>query len=185
MADDYAVMTREEFGGPVDVIGISTGGSIAQPFAADHPDLVRRLVIHSSAYTLNAAAKASQMEVGRLASQRRWREAWALLLGFTLPPGLLAGPQTWLSSLLLSLAPPKDPSDLVITIEAEDQFNFRERLAQIAAPTLVAAGDRDPFYTEALLGRRPQAFRTPGSSYIRGWAIRHRESSSAAMSWLS
>lgn len=29
MADDYAVMIREEFGGPVDVLGISTGGSIA------------------------------------------------------------------------------------------------------------------------------------------------------------
>ncbi len=31
MADDYAVMIREEFGGPVDVLGISTGGSIASP----------------------------------------------------------------------------------------------------------------------------------------------------------
>ena len=26
MADDYALMIREEFGGPVDVIGMSTGG---------------------------------------------------------------------------------------------------------------------------------------------------------------
>ena len=49
MAGDYATMIRDEFGGPVDVIGISTGGSIVQHFAADHPDLVRRLVIHSSA----------------------------------------------------------------------------------------------------------------------------------------
>ena len=72
MADDYAEMIRDEFGGPVDVIGISTGGSIVQPFAADHPDLVRRLVIHSSAYTLSDAARAAQMEVGRLARQRRW-----------------------------------------------------------------------------------------------------------------
>ena len=49
MADDYAAMIREEFGGPVDVIGVSTGGSLAQHFAADHPDLVRRLVLHSTA----------------------------------------------------------------------------------------------------------------------------------------
>jgi len=40
MADDYAAMIREEFGGPIDVIGVSTGGSIVQHFAADHPDLV-------------------------------------------------------------------------------------------------------------------------------------------------
>jgi pimeloyl-ACP methyl ester carboxylesterase len=57
MADDYATMIREEFGGPVDVIGVSTGGSIAQHFAADHPNLVRRLVIHSSAYVLSNEAK--------------------------------------------------------------------------------------------------------------------------------
>ena len=38
----------------------------------------------------------------------------------------------------------------MITILAEDQFNYREQLARIAAPTLVIAGDRDPFYTPAL-----------------------------------
>ena len=150
MAGDYATMIRDEFGGPVDMIGISTGGSIVQHFAADHPELLRRLVIHSSAYTLSEPAKAAQMEVGRLASQRRWREAWATLLGFVLPPGPLSRLETGLASLLLSLHPPKDPSDLVITIEAEDRFNFKDRLAEITAPTLLVAGDRDPFYSEAL-----------------------------------
>jgi pimeloyl-ACP methyl ester carboxylesterase len=151
MADDYAAMLREEFGGPVDVIGISTGGSIVQPLAADNPDVVRRLVIHSSAHRLSDPAKAAQLEVARLAEQRRWREAWATLLRFMLPPGPLTGAQVALASTLLSLRPPADPSDLVITVEAEDQFSYREQLARIAAPTLVIAGDRDPFYTPALL----------------------------------
>ncbi len=31
--------------------------------------------------------------------------------------------------------------------EAEDAHNFRDRLAQITAPTLLVAGDQDPFYT--------------------------------------
>jgi hypothetical protein len=44
-------------------------------FAADHPDLVRRLVIHSAACRLNPAAEAMQMAVGRLAAEGRWREA--------------------------------------------------------------------------------------------------------------
>ena len=73
MGDDYAAMIRQEFGGPVEVLGVSTGGSIALHFAADHPDLVRRLVIHSSAHTLNADAKALQLGVARLAQQGRWR----------------------------------------------------------------------------------------------------------------
>ena len=150
MADDYAAMIREEFRGSVDAIGISTGGSLVRQFAADHPDLVRRLVIHSSAYTLNPAAKTVQMAVGHLASQRRWREAWSTLLGFTLPPGPLAGPQTWLAALIMSLGTPKDPTDLIITIAAEDRFDFRDRLAEITAPALVIAGERDPFYSAEL-----------------------------------
>ncbi len=51
MADDYAELIGEEFAGAVDVIGVSTGGSIAQHFAADHPELVCHLFIHSSAHT--------------------------------------------------------------------------------------------------------------------------------------
>jgi pimeloyl-ACP methyl ester carboxylesterase len=150
MAGDYAAMIQEEFGGPVDVIGISTGGSIVQHLAADHPNVVRRLVIHSSAHRLSDPARAAQLEVARLAGQRRWRDAWATLLRFMLPPGLLTGAQVALASTLLSLRPPADPSDLVITVEAEDQFSFREHLARITAPTLVVAGDSDPFYSPAL-----------------------------------
>ena len=33
MADDYATMIKNELGGAVDVIGVSTGGGIAQYFA--------------------------------------------------------------------------------------------------------------------------------------------------------
>ena len=39
MAADVATTIRQEFGGPVDVIGVSTGGSIVQHLAADHPDV--------------------------------------------------------------------------------------------------------------------------------------------------
>jgi len=154
MADDYAAMIREEFGGPIDVIGVSTGGSIVQHLAADHPDLVRRLVIHSSAYTLSDEAKQLQMDTARLAQQRKWRQAYTTLLGPVMAHanGIrhFARPATWLISALMSLSPPKDASDLVVTVEAEDKFNFRDRLAEITAPTLVIAGDEDPFYTPAL-----------------------------------
>jgi len=150
MADDYAAMISEEFGEGVDVMGSSTGGSIAQHFAADHPDLVRRLVIHSSAYTLGDCGKEAQMDVARLARQRKWREANAVLMELLVPRGRFSGPVVWLGSLMMSFAAPKDPSDLVVTLEAEDKHDFRDRLAEIKAPTLVIAGDRDPFYAEKL-----------------------------------
>jgi len=37
MADDYATTIRDEFGEPVDVIGVSTGGSIVQHFCRRPP----------------------------------------------------------------------------------------------------------------------------------------------------
>lgn len=154
MADDYAAMIREEFGGPLDVIGVSTGGSIVQHFAADHPDLVRRLVIHSSAYALSEEAKRLQLEIGRLAQQRQWAQAYALMFGAVFPRTgmmkVLSRPLLWLMSGLMSLGAPKDPTDLVVTIEAEDKHDFKSRLAEITAPTLVIAGMQDPFYTPAL-----------------------------------
>lgn len=60
MADDYARVVREELGGPIDVIGISTGGSIAQVFAVRHAELVRRLVVYSAAHSLGPEGRAFQ-----------------------------------------------------------------------------------------------------------------------------
>jgi pimeloyl-ACP methyl ester carboxylesterase len=155
MANDYATMIEEEFGKPVDVIGISTGGSIAQHFAADHPGLLRKLIIHSSAYTLSEWAKSLQLRVASLARQRQWRAAYDAQLSPTLTYNgvkkYVARPVWWIGVLLAgTFAAPEDPSDLVVTIEAEDKHNFKDRLGQITAPTLVVAGDKDPFYSEAL-----------------------------------
>ena len=156
MSDDYAAMIQEEFVGPVDVLGVSTGGSIAQHFAADHPELVRKLIIHSSAHTMNDYARKQALRVGHLARQRQWRQAYA---AFISPMFLqrkiakpIARPLIWLTSLMGGklLGAPADPSDLVITIEAEDQHTFKDRLGQIRAPTLVVAGADDPFYSESL-----------------------------------
>jgi len=151
MADDYAVAIRDDLGcGQVDVIGVSTGGSIAQYFAADHPDLVRRLVIHSSAHTLTPESRALQMEVAHLASEGRWREAYGVIIGAMAARHRLmrvaARPFGW----LMARSAPDDPSDLIVTVEAEDVHAFRDRLGEIRAPTLVVAGTADPFYTEAL-----------------------------------
>ncbi|HEX4920620.1 MAG TPA: alpha/beta hydrolase, partial [Candidatus Bathyarchaeia archaeon] len=154
MADDYATMIREEFGGPVDVIGVSTGGSIAQHVAADLPDLVRKLVLHSTAHTLGEAGKAVQWRIGELVRQGRRREVCTTMLGLMLPSagikrdvGRLA---VWVAGFIMPLILPKDLSDLAITIEAEDKLHFKDRLSEITASTLVVAGDKDPFYSETL-----------------------------------
>jgi pimeloyl-ACP methyl ester carboxylesterase len=155
LSDDYAAAVDAELGGPVDVIGISTGGSIAHHFAADHPGLVRSLVIQSSAHTLSDFTRRLQLRVAGLARQRRWQAAYAALFDAVLPrsPALrgLVSPLAWLGTFLAGVfGAPADPSDLVATIEAEDKHAFRERLPEIRARTLVAGGDRDPFYPVSL-----------------------------------
>jgi pimeloyl-ACP methyl ester carboxylesterase len=45
LASDLARALRVEFGEPVDILGFSTGGSVAQQLAVDHADVVRRLVL--------------------------------------------------------------------------------------------------------------------------------------------
>ncbi|MBN1629075.1 MAG: alpha/beta fold hydrolase [Thermoleophilia bacterium] len=164
MAADYAAVIAHEFVGPVDVIGTSTGGSLALQFAADHGDLVRRLVVHSAAYRLGPAGREAQLRVRDFVRDRRWREAWAELLGFTLGPSWYRGPAVMVGSVLMARSAPDDPSDLVVTIEAEDAFDLHDRLAEISAPTLVIAGDEDPFYTEELF--RETARGIPGAKLV-------------------
>ena len=156
MANDYAEMIRDEFTRPVDILGVSTGGSIAMHFAAAYPELVGKLVLHSSAHTLNASAKKAQIQVGKLANQKKWRAAYATLMGVSFPDNgirkYLYKPFIFLISLLggMFFGKPENASDLIVTIEAEDKHNFKNRLSEITVPTLVIAGNKDPFYSERL-----------------------------------
>jgi len=154
MAADYAeVIGTELGGGPVDVIGTSTGGSICHHLAAEYPALVRRLVLHSSACSLDEDARAAQMAVRELALQGRWREADSVLLDYLLPSSGWARVMAPALARLMALGAPGDASDLAVLIQAEDVFDFCDRLGEIEAPTLVIAGALDPFYSRELFER--------------------------------
>ena len=61
MAKDYANLIRKEFQNPVYIMGASTGGQIALYLAADHPDIVRKLIIIAAAYRISE--KGAEVEV--------------------------------------------------------------------------------------------------------------------------
>lgn len=148
MARDYAVMIRDELGGSADVIGISTGGMIAQHLAADQPDVVRRLTLVCSAYRLGDEAQRLSMRISKLAVKGRWRSISATIMG-----GIFArGVKHYLFRIVGWLLPPPilrptgGPSDGLIELEAERSHNFKDRLSEIQAPTLVVCGDDDFFF---------------------------------------
>jgi pimeloyl-ACP methyl ester carboxylesterase len=150
LAAEHAEGMRERFGEPVDVVGVSTGGSIAQQLAADHPDVVRRLVVASSGCRLGPAARAMQARVGEQVRAGDLRGAGATALASLLPGPVapLGRGLGWLGGAKV-LAEPGTRTDLAVTVEAEDGFDLAA-LAPIQAPTLLVGGGRDRFYPVAL-----------------------------------
>ena len=162
IAHEYAAALKRAFDGPIDVVGVSTGGGIALQLAVDSPELVRRLVVVSSAYRLSESGRATQREIAARLRQARPRRAAALFLANT--------GATRIGRALLGIAGALAPRivvghndlDLLTTLDAEDSFNLIDRIGEIAVPTLVAGGENDRFYTAELFA--DTAARIPNST---------------------
>jgi pimeloyl-ACP methyl ester carboxylesterase len=149
LADDYAGGLARRHAGPVDLLGTSTGGSIALQLAVDHPHLVRRLVLVSAAARLGPGGRVSQRRVAQALVAGRPRAAGAAmasLLGTPLSDPLWLALGWLLGPLLFRRGRP----DLVATIAAEDAFDLTARLPEVVAPVLVVAGDSDGCYSPEL-----------------------------------
>jgi pimeloyl-ACP methyl ester carboxylesterase len=134
------------FGGPVDILGVSTGGSVALQLAADHPHLVHRLVLVAAGCRLGPRGKQGQRAVlARLdAGDRRGAGAEMVrLVGMRPVARQLEGWIGWLAGpWMLHRA----TGDLAAMILAEDGFDLTGRLGGITTPTLVVGGDEDAPY---------------------------------------
>jgi pimeloyl-ACP methyl ester carboxylesterase len=152
LASHYAEAIAREFPGPVCIQGISTGGSIAQQFAIDHPQLVRRLVLAATACRLSPHGREVQRRFAELTAEGRPRRAYAALgptLAATVAGGRAFAALGW---LFAGSQPADDPSDMLVTVAAEDTFDASPELHHITAPTLLVAGGRDRFYSPELFG---------------------------------
>jgi pimeloyl-ACP methyl ester carboxylesterase len=158
-AGHYAEAIAHQFPGPVLVHGISTGGSIAQQLAIDHPQLVRRLVLAATACRLSPHGREVQRRYAELTRQGRPRRVYAALgpaLAATVAGGRAFAALLWPVGGSQGV---EDPSDMLVTVAAEDTFDACPQLHRITAPTLLVAGGRDRFYTPELF--RQTAERIP------------------------
>lgn len=147
---DFAVRYADaitRLGAPVDLLGVSTGGSIAQLLAAEHPHVVRRLGLMSTGCRLSPELLALQAEVARLLAHGATRSAVSLMARTATPPAVapLAGGIGWLMARRL-VGEGRPASDLRLTLEAEDGFDLARCSGRIHAPTLIVGGGRDRFY---------------------------------------
>jgi pimeloyl-ACP methyl ester carboxylesterase len=136
----------------VDVVGTSTGGSIAQQLAADHRGVVRRLVLVSTACRLGSDARLIQRRVAARLRAGPRRQAFAVMAAALVPSRrgqIAAAAVAWLVGPRL-IAHPQGLDDMATTIEAEDEFDPATCRAPIQAPTLILAGRDDRFYTPGL-----------------------------------
>jgi pimeloyl-ACP methyl ester carboxylesterase len=187
LAAEHAAAFREHFGEPVDVVGVSTGGSIAQQLAAEHPDVVRRLVLVSTGCRLEPEARAEQAAVAARLRADQVRQAGALLatdlappwahrvgraVGWTVAPWMLGGRT--------------DRADLATTLEAEDAFDLTRCAGTVQAPTLVVGGAKDRFYSRAVLTETAaliegaELMLVPGRGHVTVMSDRHARDRVAA-----
>lgn len=160
MADIAALHAQafgSQFGGPIDVLGMSSGGSIALQLAADHPSSLRRLVLVGAGARVGDAARAAQMRYieATAAGKRGAHHLASMKVSSPIGAKLLA-PVMW---LLDPLARPKDPTDMVRFARAEDAFDLTGRLADVIVPTLVIGGERDRVYSPAIFRQTAEGVR--------------------------
>lgn len=150
LASDAAAAVRDDLGGgPVPVLGVSTGGAVALQLALDHPGLVSRLVLVCSAARLGEDGRRRQRRLAELTRAGRPRAAWAQI-GTPLAATPL-GRAVMTAVCWLGGGPAgEDAGDLLATIDAEDGFDVEARLAELTVPTLVVGGGRDGFYGDRI-----------------------------------
>lgn len=151
LALEHADAIRVGLQPPVDVVGISTGGSVAQQLAADHPELVGRLVLISTGCRLGESGRIFQRRVAARIRAGATRRALAVMAAGLVPPrrgqlaagilGYVLGPHL--------LGDAADLDEMATTIEAEDEFDLSS-CPVIQAATLILAGREDRFYSPAL-----------------------------------
>jgi pimeloyl-ACP methyl ester carboxylesterase len=187
IAADYARAIKRDIGRPVMMHGTSTGGSVALQVAINHPELVQRLVLASAACRLTPFARQAQAEVARLTKEGHPRRASAHIME-TLAPRPLAYAARGFGWLAGGSFDVDDPSDMLVTISAEDSFDVESHLIDVKAPTLVLGGAADHFYSEDLFRLTAagipdgRAVIFPGKGHI--WAASSKTSTCIALGFL-
>ena len=124
------------------VVGVSMGGMIAQHLAADHPQLVEKLVLTATCPCPNPVLEASVTTWIHMAQQGDHR---ALMVdnGRRIYSDGYLKKYGWMFPVTALFTKPRSYRRFLILAEACRTHDAQTRLAQITAPTLVIGGEQD------------------------------------------
>jgi pimeloyl-ACP methyl ester carboxylesterase len=151
MADDYAGLVANEFGGKVDlVVGVSYGGMIGFDLAARHPERFGHIAIAVAGYEVSEEGKTLDHDFARLLSEGRNGEAGALMVRSMAPglrvPGAARVLGAVMGRIMAGEAHPSFASDVMVEAEAEVVCDARDVLPAIPVPVLLVCGDEDLYF---------------------------------------
>ena len=148
MANDYAMMIQREFKEPVVIIGASTGGQIAQYLAADHPEIIRKLIIISAAFRVSEQGAEIETKAAEYFKQGKYGKSLAKTLDLIFTSGIKRGILKCLVRLIgkMVLGKIEYPNDFLTEIRGDVEMNFKDRLKDIKTPTLILSGELDIEY---------------------------------------
>jgi 3-oxoadipate enol-lactonase len=138
---ELALEVVDSYDGPLDLVGVSMGGMVAQNIAVGHPGRVRSLLTACTGAATNAQAMLGRAEAaetqGMSGVLQTTLDRW-----FT-PEALGEQPEpagvTYARQTLLAL----EPESFADGWRAIATHDVRDRLAEIGVPTTCIAGDRD------------------------------------------
>ncbi len=149
MADDYARLIEEEFGGRVDlVVGESLGGMVGQHVAARHPDSSGAVVLLSAGCEASPWGKDVDTRLAAAAARGDRAVAGQAFAEYLLP----GRGARWLRRLLAPVTGRMfvderiPPGDYLVEAAAEVAFDSRAVLPSIRVPVLLVHGDGDRFF---------------------------------------
>ncbi len=155
MADDYARLIADQFGGRVDlVVGESYGGMVAQYLAALHPERLGRLVLVAAGCEASAWGKDVDTRMATALARKDATGCGTAFAEYVMPGDRLRWPRRLLGPLVgrvLFADEPCPPSDVLTELEAEVTFDSRTVLPTIRRPVLIVSGSRDRFFPPAII----------------------------------
>jgi poly(3-hydroxyalkanoate) depolymerase len=138
------MLTRLGFDDPVDVLGLSWGGGLAQHFAVQHRRRVRRLVLAATG-TGSLMVPANARVLGRMLTPRRHRDPeYARSIAGEIYGGTMRNDPERAARVLHSASRLGPRRGYYYQLAASTGWSSLPFLRLIRQPTLIVAGDDDP-----------------------------------------